>query len=167
MQQLSSFEQTLAKAHEGLPHLPKGLRDWLVENAWWLVVIGVIAGALAGLSALNALTVGSAWLTAVVGVGVGGALFAGSLINLITIVAVIIFEALAIKPLQHKQKRGWDLLFLAAIVGIVGSLVGSLVSAAVTGAVLGAIVGTVIAAALSFYVLFELRGAYIVSKAEK
>ena len=47
MEALKSLEMSLVKATKDLPHLPKGLTTWLVENAWWLVLIGVVIGVIA------------------------------------------------------------------------------------------------------------------------
>ena len=163
MKQLSSFEQMLAKAHEGLPHTPKGLREWVVNNAWWLALIGVILGVLGVISTLFALTAGTLFVTAVWGVALGASMFTASMISLLTLAVMVGIQAMAIKPLQAKQKRGWDLVFLAALVGIAGNLLSVLV-----GGTFGtSLAGLLIATAVAYYVLFELRGHYLPAKKGK
>lgn len=162
MQQLSSLEQALAGAFKDLPHLPKGFRDWLVENAWWLVIIGVVLGAIGVLGLLPTLFVGSAIVGYYAGAAAGSSVMISGLVSIAVLVATVIIEAMAIQPLKAKKKHGWDLLFLASLIGIVGSLVGAVVG----GNVVGGIIGTVIGAAIGFYVLFELRGHYLAVKQE-
>lgn len=159
MQQLHSLEESLARVFKDLPHLPKGLRDWLVENAWWIVIIGVILGAIGVLGLLPTLLVGSAFVSYYAGAMAGGSLMVSGLVSIAVLVLTIVIEAMAIQPLKAKKKRGWDLLFLASLIGIAGSLV----SAVVGGNIIGGLVGTAIGAAIGFYILFELRGHYIAS----
>lgn len=75
MKQLAPLEEAIAKVHKDLPHLPKGLTAWLVENAWWLVIIGVALGAIGVLTTLTALTAGSLLVGSLAGAAVGGAVF--------------------------------------------------------------------------------------------
>jgi len=160
MKQLSSLEKALTEAHEGLPHLPESWRVWLGNNVWWLVLIGVVAGVLGIVSSLMAMTIGTAVVTGAYGVAVGASVFTASVVSLITLALVVVIEAAAIQPLQTKKKRGWDLLFVAVLV----SVVGNLVSAVVGSALLPSLVGLVLAAAVSFYLLFELRGQFLSQK---
>ena len=162
MQQLASLEKSLAKTFEGLPRLPKGLVDWLVENAWWLVVIGVVLGAFGTLVLLGVVFGGSLLIGALGGVVLGGVVFIGGIISLATLIATVVIEAMAIQPLKSRQKRGWDLLFLASLVAFAGSVVGAVISLKI-GDILGPLVGVII----GLYVLFELRGRYITKPADK
>lgn len=167
MQQLAPLEDAIAKVHKDLPHLPKGLTKWLVENAWWLVIIGVALGVFAVLGTIATMLAGSLLVGALVGAAMGGALFLSSTISLLVMAATIVLEAMAIQPLKDKQKRGWNLLFLASLVGIAGGLVSLLVGAFVGGNPFGVVTGifwTAVGAAISFYVLFELRVHYVGAK---
>lgn len=160
MEQLSSLEQALANAYKNAPHLPRGLRVWLVENAWWLVIIGVVLSSITLLAMLPAMFVGTALVTMYAGSAYGGPMMFSNLVNVAVLVVTIIIEAMAIQPLKVKQKRGWNLLFLASVVGILGSLIGAFI----TYNIVGGILWTAVAAILSFYVLFELRGHYLAGK---
>lgn len=162
MKQLAPLEEAIAKVHKDLPHLPKGFTAWLVENAWWLVIIGVAVGGISVLTTLTALAAGSLFVGSLLGASIGGMIFLSSLVSLVVLVLVIVLEALAIKPLKDKQKRGWDLVFLASLVSLVGSLVGTLLNGPL-GIVTG-IIWTAVAAAISFYLLFELRVHYVSKK---
>ena len=159
MKQLLPLEESIAKIHKDLPHLPKAITTWLVENAWWLVIIGLVIGAVGALTAITAMTAGSLVVGAMLGASVGGAVWASSAVNLIVLVLLVAIEAMAIQPLKAKQKRGWDLLFVASLVSVAGSLVGALLSGPL-GVVVG-IVWALVGAAVAWYVLFELRAHYM------
>lgn len=159
MKQLAPLEDAIVKVHKDLPHLPKGLTTWLVENAWWLVIIGVVLGGIGVLTTLTALTAGSLLVGSLAGAAIGGMVFASGLVSLAVLVLTVVIEALAIQPLKAKQKRGWDLLFLASLIGVAGSLISALLNGPV-GILIG-IVWTAVFAAIAFYVLFELRVHYV------
>lgn len=162
MKQLAPLEDAIAKVHKDLPHLPKGLTTWLVENAWWLVIIGVVCGAIGVITTITTLTAGSLLLGSIAGAALGGAVFISGIISIIVLVLTIAIEAMAIQPLKAKQKRGWDLLFLASLVGIAGSLVSALLGGPFS--IVSGIIWTAVGAAISFYVLFELRTHYVGAK---
>ena len=163
MKQLAPLEDAIAKVHKDLPHLPKRLTTWLVENAWWLVIIGVVLGAIGVVTTLTALTAGSLFVGSIAGAAIGGMIFVSGIVSLAVLVVTIIIEAMAIQPLKEKKKRGWDLLFLASLIGIAGSLVGALLNGPL-GIITG-VVWTAVGAAIGFYVLFELRVHYVGKKA--
>ncbi|MGB4957538.1 MAG: hypothetical protein WBO49_03755 [Candidatus Saccharimonas sp.] len=157
MEALKSLEMSLVKATKDLPHLPKGLTTWLVENAWWLVLIGVVIGVIAVFPLIGAVMFIGGVSSLYLGVGYSGLYLVSSWISLAVLAATIVIEGMAIQPLKEKQKRGWNLLFAASLLGIVGSLV----SALIMGNIFGGIVSAAIVAAISLYVLFELRPHYV------
>ena len=162
MQQLAPLEEAIAKVHKDLPHLPKGLTTWLVENAWWLVIIGVALGVFGVLGTITTLAAGSLLVGSLAGAGAGAALFLSGTISLVVMIATIIIVEVAIQPLKGRQKRGWNLLFLASLVGIAGGLVSSLFSG--PWGIVNGIIWTAVGAAFSFYILFELRVHYVGAK---
>ena len=157
MKALKSLEMSLVKATKDLPHLPKGLTTWLVENAWWLVLIGVVIGVIAVFPLIGAVMLVGGVSAVYLGLGYGAMYLVSSWVSLAVLVATIIIEGIAIQPLQVKQKRGWNLLFAASLLGVVGSLV----SAFIAGNIFGGIFTAAITAAISLYVLFELRPHYV------
>lgn len=157
MDALKSLEMSLVKATKDLPHLPKGVTTWLVENAWWLVLIGVVIGVLAVFPMIGTVMFIGGVSAVYLGVSYSGMYLVSSWISLAALTATIIIEAMAIQPLKVKQKRGWNLLFAASLLGIVGSLV----SAFIVGNIFGGIFTAAITAAISMYVLFELRPHYV------
>ncbi len=53
MESLQKLEATVGEWYKGMPHLPKNGQRWLAENAWWLVLIGVILGAIGAIGLLS------------------------------------------------------------------------------------------------------------------
>ena len=160
MKALAPLEKSLASATKDLPHLPKGLRDWLVENAWWLTLIGVVLGAIAAFQLVGALIFVAGLTAAYLGAGYGALYIPSVVVSMAVLIATIVIEAMAIQPLKAKQKRGWDLVFLASVVSIVGSLVGSVIG----GNIFGGIFMAAVSAVIGVYVLFELRPHYLGEK---
>ncbi len=154
MQYVEPVAKYMKNLFKDLPHLPKGLTKWLAENAWWLTLIGVILGAIAVVTTLGALGVVS--LVATVFVPVVGIALVGVLISLLVLAAVVALQAMAIKPLQDMKRRGWELLFLAAMVSGAGGVLADLVRYNIFGAVFSAL-GFAIAA----YVLLELERYFV------
>lgn len=157
MEALKSLEMSLVKATKDLPHLPKGVTVWLVENAWWLVVVGVVIGVIAVFPLASAVMFIGGVSSLYLGVGYSGLYLVSSWISLAVLAVTVIIECMAIQPLKAKQKRGWNLLFAASLLGIVGSLV----SAFIVGNIFGGIFTAAITAVISLYVLFELRPHYV------
>ncbi len=162
MKQLAPLEDALAKVHKDLPHVPVAWTKWLVENAWWLVIIGVAIGGIALVAALFALLAGSLFVGALIGAAFGGLIFVAGVVKLAVLGLTVLLEALAIKPLKAMQKKGWDLLFLTSLVGMAGTIVMALFDGPF--AVVTTIVWTAVWGALSLYVLFELRLQYVGKK---
>lgn len=171
MEKLATVEQSLVKAFKDLPHFPKSLRDWVGENAWWIVIIGVVLGGISILSSLFAATLFGPFLVMYAG-GVGGGYAAtlvgiSGLISLAVLIVTVVVEAMAISPLKAKQKRGWNLIFLSWLIGVAGSLVGIVMNVLAGGnifAAVGGLVWTALFAAIGAYVLFEFRSYYVTVK---
>lgn len=172
MEQLAAIEQSLAKAFKDLPHFPKGLRDWVGENAWWIVIISVVLGGISVVTTLFAATLFGPFLVgyagSVGGVATGGAVLLSGLVSVAVLVVTVVLEAMAIQPLKAKRKRGWDLIFLAWLVSFAGSVVSTVISTAIGGSsIFGAVSGlvwTAFFAAIGAYVLFEFRSYYLTPK---
>lgn len=158
MQQLAPIEQSLAKLFQGFPNLPKNVREWIADNAWWLVIIGVVLGGLAVLGLASALFFGTAVTTMFLG-PLGGVFFLPALIHLAILVVTILIEVSAIEPLKAKQKRGWSLIFLSSLISIAASLLNIVLTGDLNG-----ILGLIIGALISFYVLFEVRSYFVEAK---
>lgn len=171
MELVHKIERSLAEQYKKLPHLPAGGQKWLAENAWWLVLIGVI------FSLLGLIGIALALGLAAIGLGIAGASVAGSsgaaagfalggLFMIITIVTSALFlvqtvlMAMAISPLKKLHKKGWDLIFVVALLNAVTGIVIGILSANPLS-----LLSQLLWAALGAYFLFEIREYYLVKKA--
>lgn len=167
MSALKNLEQTLVQWQKQSPvHLPATWRRWLGDNSWWLVIIGVIAAALSVIGSLRTLLWAEDLMRTTrqfaesLGVAVPntGLMYDVSLwISVATLAVVALIQLQSIQPLREKKKSGWDLLFLAMII----SLTGSLISGLVGGAILSTVIGLAIAAVIGWFILFEIRGQFL------
>lgn len=155
MESLHKLESTVAGWLKDVPHLPTEVRKWIAENAWWIAIVGVVIGGFGILTLLGALAVVGGLAAVSVGVGVGAALagtfLIASFVSLAALVINVVLEALAIKPLKSLSKRGWDLLFLAAVLNFGFSAVSALLRYDIIGVVFAAL-----GAAVTSYFLFEV-----------
>jgi uncharacterized membrane protein YhaH (DUF805 family) len=161
---IKKFEDMIEGWLKPVPHLPDTWRKWLSENVWWLALIGVI------LSVIGLFGLGVALLAATSLVGVasyygayapaayaGIGLFTG-FVSLIALALTATITAMAIRPLRLLNKKGWDLLFLAFLVGVVSQVVSAVLP--LTGFVITNLLGAFISAAISAYFLFEIRSHF-------
>lgn len=162
MEQLNKFEKTVAQWYKNVPHLPKGFTDWLAENVWWLVIIGVALSLFAIPALLGALllAMGISASFGVYGAGVTEAGFFGvvwlaAILSLAGIVVTTILEIMAISPLKAKKKRGWTLLFAVALFNLAFAIVSNIVTFNLVGAVFA-----VIWAGVWGYFLFEIHSYF-------
>lgn len=160
---VSKVEDRLVTLFKPLPHFPMKVSAWLRDNAWWLVLIGVVLSVTAIIYMLGVLMgaayVAQPYLSAAAAYGytvtINPMVIVASWISVLSLVAVLIIEAMAISPLKRKLKKGWDLLLLASLVATATSLVAGLLNLDIAGVVM-----TVVAGAIGLYVLFEIRAAY-------
>lgn len=155
---VSQLEGTFTKMYKSVPHLPVAGQKWLGVNAWWIVLIGVILGAISVIVEISAI-IGIATLASTYAAwGVYTAanynptwpIIAGVVLVLVEAV-VVVLEGLAIAPLKARKVQGWNVLFLLFLVSIVMAVVQLL-----TLNVFGFIAG-LIGAAIGGYFLFEIR----------
>lgn len=167
MESVRNLEKTIAGWYKDFAHLPLGLRKWLGENLWWLVLIGVVLSVLAIFPILAALAlvfglsgaaIGAAGMygaeAAVSGGLVGVALFA-ALVSVAGLVVMAVVMGLAINPLKARAKKGWTLLFIVLLVSTAFSVLGSLISFSIFG-----ILWALVWAFVEGYFLFEVRDQF-------
>ncbi|MFH2118419.1 MAG: hypothetical protein ABII10_01640 [Candidatus Paceibacterota bacterium] len=142
----------LEPAFKGLPHLPKGLTDFLVSISPWAAGIGGIFGILAGLQLLSSwLGWGMNWYFRLAGLSPVYFLLVGALQILGGAVLLLAFN-----PLKARQMTGWILLFVSLAINLAQNLVGLIFSYTAGGSLIGSLLGLLI----SLYVLFELKNSY-------
>lgn len=165
MESLRNLETMVASWYKGMPHLPKNGRQWLAENAWWLVLIGVILGTFGILSVLLATLFAGTLLAGYggpVGAAIGGLAFVIVIISLAFAVVDMVFSAMAIAPLQAMRKKGWSLLFLVSLINVLSLLVSFLFQLNLFSLIWG-----LIFAGIGGYFLFEIRDYFLAAHPAK
>lgn len=165
MQNVIKLEKMAAEWYKGAPHLSKNGQKWLATNIWWIVLIGVILGGFGILSIVAATFFASALLVGyagVVGTALAGAALLAVLVTLAFSVAVTVLSAMAISPLKVLKKKGWNLLFLVALLQVASLVVSFLFNYSLFSLVWGLIM-----AAIGGYFLFEVREYFTDSKTIK
>ena len=155
MEQIAKLETMVAGWYEKAPHLPTTGRKWIADNSWWIVLVGVILGALAIMSIVSmTLLLGMLFggAAGAVGLAVGGVLMIFVLIWLSLAILNIVLLALAISPLKAHLKKGWNLVFMVALLGAATTVVKFLFDFD-----LGSLLMGLIGSAVMGYVLFEIR----------
>lgn len=164
MDLLSKLERTVLGWLKNVPHLPEVARRWIGDNIWWITLvaailsgIGVLVGliGLIGVISLIGTVAASYYATATfttwaIVLGIVGLVF--SAIDTLLLI-------MAVNPLRAKQKKGWVLLFIVWLVGVVSVVLNSILSLNVIGFITGILFGA-IWLAISGYFLFEIHGQF-------
>lgn len=176
METVRKLEVMIAGWYKNVPHLPKNGQKWLADNAWWLVLIGVILSVMGLFGIISLLFLAGAGLTlaggavgGAYGTAVGAALTGIVLITALVSLAVYVIELvlmiMAVSPLKEQKKKGWDLIFLVFLVNVISIIVTGII-----GFNPVSIMGTLWAllwAAVGAYFLFEVRGYFGAKAAAK
>lgn len=165
MDTVHKLEATVAKWYRDVPHLPAGFQKWLAENIWWLVIICAVLGVFGVLGIVLAfLVVGFTASTAAVyggAVGTVGAIL-GGIASLMVLVALafyvveLVIMIMAVSPLKERRKKGWDLLFLLALLNVLCTIIVDVLTVNLTGLVFG-----ILWSAVGAYFLFEIRSYFV------
>jgi len=158
MESLNKLEATAASWYKDIPHLPTQVRKWLAENAWWLVLIGVIIGTIGIIGLVSVTFLAGAVLVGVAGAAgaaLGGLALIAVLASLVFSVITVVVSSLAINPLKAHDKKGWSLLFLTVLIGVASMAVTFLLNYNLLALIWG-----LIPAAIAGYFLFEIREYY-------
>ncbi|MFC1653509.1 hypothetical protein ACFL1M_01530 [Patescibacteria group bacterium] len=136
---------------KGLPHLPKGLVDFLVSVAPWFVGLAGLMGVWGGLSSLFwSGRRGLMWEYVERFSGISNTYFV--LTAVISILSGVLM-LMAFSHLKNMKLEGWMLLFWANVLAILQSVLGIVFA-------YGGIVGTLLSALFGFYFLFEVKPKY-------
>ena len=170
MADVKGLEKSLNEVFgEKAPKLPEGGKKFLVEYGPYLVLVGAIFSAFGAWRLWNAArsvnslvnwanelskayggeTVATSHFTVWVWLGI-----AFMLVN-----AVLYF--MAYNPLKARLKKGWDYIFYAALLSVAYSVVNLFIDGRGFG---GFLIG-LICSAVGFWLLFQIRSAYLNAKA--
>ncbi len=130
---------------EKLPAFPDNIKDILVQIAPWGALIGAILG---GLSFLTLMGAGSFLSFVNMGTGAYGGSTWAMWLGILSLGAITVLCALSFKPLQNKEKKGWNNMYYLSLISFVLNLF--------SGAYIGAIIGGFI----SFWILFQVKSRF-------
>lgn len=165
MELLHKLEVKVLGWLKSAPHLPPSAQKWLGDNVWWIVLVGVILGGLAtviaffGIFTLIALIGAPSNTYFLPGIGVTPFDVVAAAVGVAFSALTVVISALAIKPLQEKQKKGWVLLFITWILYVLYSFVSAVLTLNVGAFIVGIIFGALFAA-IGAYFLFEIHGQF-------
>ena len=128
--------------------MPKGLKEFIVKAAPYLVILGIIVVGLS-LLAILPLVLGTSSYMAVAPMMYNAGATTQLWIGLIFSAAVLVLNIMALPGLFKRTHKSWDLIFYGQLLG----LVHMLLSMSLVGLVINAIIG--------FYVLFQVRPYYV------
>ncbi len=148
------FANELAKPFAQVPHLPKGIVEFLVMIAPWLVGLAGVVGAVSGLSlVLNAAGLySSMWMQ-----------FAGFSRAYFLVIGVLELASaglllLAFTPLKERKMAGWLLLLWNLGLSIAQNTVSVLAGYGMIS--MGSLLWVALSAVVIAYFLFEMRSQY-------
>ena len=160
MATVKDIESTMARWYRNVPHLPKGGREWLADNVWWLALIGAIVSVIGLFGAIPLLFALLTFDSVVNGVSIyanvnpaGRGLFTLNLfVTVIVYIVTTVILVLSVNPLRAKARRGWELLFWSLLIEFAIGAVVAIVSLAVSS-----LISDILAALIGGYLLFEIR----------
>ena len=130
------------------PQMPRGLKEFIVKVAPYLIILGVIITGLSLLAILPLVLGSSAIYSAMPMMSAYGS-HSTLWLGLIIAAATVVLQIMAIPGLFKRTSKSWDLVFYASLVGLVHMLISM------------NLVVLVINAVISWYILFQVRPYYI------
>lgn len=171
METVQKIEDKMADAFKDLPHLPETTRKSLV-SAWpWIALLAgilqlVTAWGLWNLTRVaNHLTdLANSLSVYYSGYKIGPSASEKTIIyvGLVMLGVDAVILLMAYPHLVKRARRGWDLLFLGALINLVYSFVQIFTYERGVGSFIMSLLGS----AIGFYLLFEVRGKYGAKKSE-
>lgn len=159
---IKDIDTKLKSLHENLPHLPVDVRKWLARNAWWIVAVIVILGAVGLLQQARFMFGYGSIINTYAFYFTPAFAYTAYWIGNITHFVILIISAAAISSLGQNRFSGWLALLVAGIVGLAGGLLASILSPS-TGSLVGLAIGTIV----YLYFLYEVRDEFSDSKRSK
>jgi uncharacterized BrkB/YihY/UPF0761 family membrane protein len=162
MKEVKQIESSLEKAFKGLPDISESGRESIAKI---LPIGALIVGVLqlvAAWSLYDIVRVADKFSDTVLGsLGVGTSLLSGGdklfiYLGLAFLVVDSVILLMAYSGLAARKKRGWDLLFLGALLNAAYAVL----SLFITGQGFGTFLMNVIGSGLTFWVLFQVKGKF-------
>ncbi len=137
------LEKELEPIFSKIPGMPENIKDLLVQIAPWLAGLIVVLG---GLSLLSLIGLGSAANT--LGFNAYGSAW-NMWLSILAMGASAIICLLAFKPLQNKERKGWNYMYFTSLIGLAVNILSLNLFSAIIGGF------------ISFYLLFQLKNRYL------
>ncbi len=143
---LVDLENKLVEVSKGLPQLPDSIGKFLVKYGPYLMVVGLVMGAIGLLTTFGIV----ASVNPLIRAGYGYGYRYGSHFSIYGIVQLIsmVLMAMAIPGLLKRAKSAWNLMFYASLVTAISYLVNMNLGSLVIGM------------AINWYFLFQIRKFY-------
>lgn len=162
MEIVHKIEKSLEQPFKALPSLPNDTKKGLASIWPWLALIAGVLQLLATWSLYTFARDVNRWVDVANewSVAFGGGRVANSGFTVWVWIAIVVLAVdaiillVAFPKLQKKQKSGWDLLFLAALINVVYGVVSLFIDGR-GGA--GSLLFSLIGSAIGFYLLFQVR----------
>jgi len=163
MESLHKLENTFGNWLKPIPHLPTTWRKWMADNVWWITLVGVILSVIGVfvligtlLKALSFFGAATSFYGYYMTQSYSGWWVASSIVSILFIIVAAVITARAIKPLKAMDNKGWELLFLAFVVGLASSLVSIILNFSALS-FLPSLISAAISGAIGAYFLYEIR----------
>jgi len=162
MDAVKKLENKIGRLFKDVPPLPENSREALV-GAWpWIALIFGVIQIFAAWALWNLIRVadtvgvmyGSFYVNYPAAISGADRFIAYFGIVVLLVDAVILL--MAYPELKKRTRRGWDLLFLGALINVVYSVV----SLFIDGRGLGSFIFSAVGSAVGFYLLYQVRGKY-------
>jgi hypothetical protein len=161
MDSVKKLEKTIGDLFKGAPALSEGNKEGLVKAWPWIALIFGILQLLAawGLWRLTRVTnalndISTYYLGSQYGLTTGDKMIIYLGLAMLVIDGVILL--MAYPELKKRARRGWDLLFIGALLNAVYSVVTLFIDARGVGSFIFSLIGS----AIGFYLLFQVREKY-------
>ncbi len=164
------LEDSLAKIFKDLPALPDSSKEGLAKVWPWLALVGGVVQLLAALAlwhlanwASRVTDLANSLSVYYAGYKAGPSSFDKTIIYLGILMLVVdaVILLMAFPKLQKRERGGWDLLFLGALINLAYGVVQIFTYQRGIGSFIGSLVGS----AIGFYLLFQVREKFSGKKA--
>lgn len=160
MTSLKSIETKLQDVFKGLPPLPNNAKESLVKAWPWIALVFGILQLLAAYSLWRLTSFVERLNTLVTYYTAASPLSATDKMVIYLGVIVLLVDAvillMAYPHLKTRNRRGWDLLFLGALINVAYGVVQIFIS----GRGVGSFVFSLIGSTVGFYLLFQVQDKY-------
>lgn len=166
MESLKGLEKQIEGWFKNAPPLPRNAKDTLVKILPWLALIFGILQIIVAVTLFQAARTTSVLIDyanelsrTYGGQSVGLSSMDKTIIYLGIIILVVdaVIALMAYPHLVKRARRGWDLLFLGAVINVVYAVV----SLFMDGRGIGSFIFSLLWSAIGFYLLFQIKASYV------